>query len=321
MNVHLNGQIVPASDAKISAFDRGFIFGDGVYEGLRAFRYRVVEAERHTRRFRQGLEECRIAWDPAPMARMTEELLRANGMPDAFIYWQVTRGVPLPGQPLRQRIPGAGLQATVFGFCTPQPAIEQCGEPKSVIATVREDTRWTRGHVKSTSLLGNVLAAIEASEQGTMDAVLVREGFVGEGTCANLALALPTRGGGVEIVTPTLESAPILGGITRAQLIDRVPELVQRAVRVEELFRASEIMLLGTTAMVTSITRLDGRAVGSGEVGPVARYLQGALVAGIRRELGLDEPEHGGAGVVTSAAGAPVVRTLRGECGRSTACA
>src|SRR5437762_14154406 len=103
--VHLNGALVPASEARISPFDRGFLFGEGVYEGLRSFRGRVVAMKRHVDRMANGLRECRIAWDPAQMAALTPALLAANKTPDAFIYWQVTRGQPAPGQPIRSRTP------------------------------------------------------------------------------------------------------------------------------------------------------------------------------------------------------------------------
>src|SRR5690606_38147508 len=147
---------------------------------------------------------------------------------------------------------------TVFGYCTPQPAIEKFRQSvPTIAAAVREDTRWTRGHLKSTSLLGNVLAAVEAHEEGMQDAVLVRDGFVGEGTCRNVLLALPTESGRTEVVTPSLNSAPILGGVTRAVLLDAAPDIQARPVRVEELFRASEILLCGTTALVTSVVSLD----------------------------------------------------------------
>src|SRR5437762_13342925 len=104
--VHLNGALVPASEARISPFDRGFLFGEGVYEGLRSFRGRVVAMQRHLDRMAAGLKECRLAWDTSQMAGLTESLLAANGMQDAFIYWQVTRGAPAEGQPVRTRTPG-----------------------------------------------------------------------------------------------------------------------------------------------------------------------------------------------------------------------
>jgi D-alanine transaminase len=284
--IHLNGQLVPAQQATISPFDRGFVFGEGVYEGLRSFRGRVVGMERHGDRMRRGLEECRIAWEPGQLEEMTRNLLAANGLKDAFIYWQVTRGAPAADQPVRSRTPAGPTTPTVFGFCTPQPALEDYTQPPTVTAAIRPDTRWTRGQLKSTSLLGNVLAAIEAQEAGTQDAILVREGWVGEGTCANVVVALPRRDGSVELATPSLESAPILPGVTRALLLDWMPELTSRPIRVEELARAGEVMLIGSTAMVTSVTHLDGRPVGTGKPGACAARMLAALLECIRVDLG-----------------------------------
>src|SRR5262249_23064644 len=145
--------------------------------------------------------------------------------------------------------------------------------PPTVTCAVVPDTRWHRGHLKSTSLLGNVLAAIEAGEQGSQDAILVREGLVAEGSATNVVLAVPTPGGGTGLVAPSLDSVSILGGITRELLVDFVPDLIVRSVREEELFLASEVMLVGTTSMVTSVTHLNGRPVGDGTPGPLASRL------------------------------------------------
>lgn len=289
MIVHLNGRLVPRDQALISPFDRAFLFGDAVYEGLRAFQGRVVAFDRHLRRLRDGLREARIRFDPNVLVPATCQLLEVNRMPDAFVYWQISRGVPGPGEPPRTRVPPAAMTPTVFGYCTPQPPIEHYVDvPTTTAATVR-DTRWLRGRLKSTSLLGNILGALDAVEAGAADAILVRDGLVAEGAATNVVVAVPVSGGDTEIATPALDSVPILPGITRELLLEAVHDLVARPVRVDELHRAREIMLVGTTAMVTAVTTLDGRPVGDGCAGPVARRLLAALVRLIRRELRLEE--------------------------------
>lgn len=290
MIIHLNGQLLPPAQATISPLDRGFVFGEGVYEGLRSFDGRVVGCQHHEERMRRGLEECRIAWDPGRLEDMTRDLLAANGMRSAFIYWQVSRGAPLPDQPIRSRVPAGPMTPTVMGFCTPQPELESYATPATLVAAVRPDTRWTRGALKSTSMLGNVLATLEAHEAGCQDAILVRDGYVGEGTCANVVLAVPRRDGSIELATPSLESAPILPGVTRALLLDWMPDLVSRPVRVEELAKASEVMLIGSTAMVTAVTHLDGRAVGTGKSGPQALRMLRSLVDCIKADLEIHIP-------------------------------
>lgn len=291
MIVYLNGDLLPRDCARVSVFDRGFVFGDGVYEGLRAVPgrgsdTRIVGLRGHEERMAYGLREAGIAWDVSRLGPLSAELLAANAMRDAFVYWQVTRGTPTGAMPVRQRVPGKGMEPTVFAYCSPQPPIESFKVPVSKSAVAIRDIRWEMGRLKSISLMGNVWCAMHADAMGADDAILLRggeDGVVGEGLATNVILV--TRSG--EICTPSLDSAPILAGVTRAILLRERPEIRERAVRAVELRDASEVMLIGTTTMVASVTRLDGRAVGEGVPGPAARSLLAALVAAIRE--GRDE--------------------------------
>lgn len=281
MIVYLNGEFVDRERAKISVFDRGFIFGDGLYEGLRASDGRVVGLGRHVDRLAAGMRECRMeGFDPGEMDRITRELLQRNHLRDAFVYWQITRGTPTGDSPVRARIPIAGQRPTIFAYASALPGVHEYTEPLACSASSVRDTRWLRGHVKSISLLGNVLGTIEAIEHSADDAIFIRDGLVSEGTSTNVFVALD----GV-VVTPTLESAPMLGGVTRAILLDVDPTIEQHPVTVDALQRAEEIMLVGTISMVRSVTRLDGRPVGDGRVGPSARGLLKTLVEAIERDL------------------------------------
>ena len=285
MIVHLNGRLLPAAAAAVSPFDRGFLFGDGVYEGLRSFGARVVGLRAHEERMASGLAECRIeGFDAATLGPLTGELLEANGLRDAFIYWQVTRGGPRTFDDpaaLRTRVPAVDVPPTVFGFATPLPPLSACAEPAMKSASVRPDTRWLRGHIKSISLIGGVLAALEAAEEGADDAILVRDGLVSEGVATNVVIA--SRG---RLATPRTDAPPILHGVTRRLLLAAEPAIEARDVTLAELRAADEIMLVGTSTMVASITRLDGAAVGDGRVGPGARRLLRSLVAAIRSDIG-----------------------------------
>lgn len=281
--IHFNGRLVKPEDARISPFDRGFLLGDGIYEGLRSFRKVIVALDRHAERMRRALAEARIDWDPRQMKRLSADLLAANGLEDAFVYWQVTRGVPRPGEPVRTRVPPGEMEPTVLGFCYAQPPLETYTRPPTVTAVLVEDTRWTRGHVKSISLLGNVLGAYEAKDAGAQDSILHRGGLLAEGSATNLILALP-EGGRTELVTPSLGSVPILEGVTRGLLLANVPGIVERPVRVEEIRRATEVLLVGSTSMVTAVTQVDGRRIGDGMPGPEAARLLRALVRAIESE-------------------------------------
>ena len=291
MLVHLNGQLLHRDQARISVFDRGFLFGDGIYEGLRAFRGKVVGMPGHIARMNNGLREARIAWDAVQLAPLTRQLLDANKLADAFIYWHITRGTPNPADPVRSRKPASDLPPTVFGFCTPTPPLEQYlppNPPPTKTAVVMEDTRWLRGHIKAISLIGSVLNTLESSEAGADDAVLVRSGLLAETTSANLIIATPRPDGTTEIATPSLASVPILAGVTRDLLLAEAARqgvaIEDRPVRASELETASEVIAVGTLTMITSITRLNGRVLCGGTPGPAAARLLGLLVDAIRRE-------------------------------------
>lgn len=285
MRVHLNGLLVSRDEARIDPFDRGFIFGDGVYEGLRAFRGRVRAIDRHVKRLRESLHAAGIDFDASRLGPLSDELLRANGLTDAFLYWQFTRGAPGDGQPVRARVPDGAMIPTVFGYALERPPLERCTEPGTTTAALVEDLRWHRGRVKAISLLGNVMAAMEARQCGAEDAILVRGGLVGEATATNVFVVLPLGQGRSEIVTPSLESVSILAGVTRDLLLERVTEIVERPVLAKELARASEILLCGTNTMIASVLTLDGRPVGDGKVGPVARRLARTLVEVVGAEF------------------------------------
>lgn len=302
MIVHLNGTLLAAQDARISPFDRGFVFGDGVYEGLRSIPTtggagrRIIGSERHVARLRGGLEITGIGWDPSHLEQLSVELVSANNLTDAFVYWQVTRGTPGPGDPVRSRAPSGTMTPTVFGYCTPQPPLDSFKAPPTKSVMTCDDRRWSMGHLKSISLMGNIVAALEADRAGADEAIFIQHGLVAEGLATNVMLAIP-RGDGVgrgdpggrsghaaaiELVTPSLESVSILSGVTRGLLLKARPDIVERAVTPGELGEASEVMLLGTTTFVTSVVKVNDRVIGDGAPGPAARSLLATLLDLIR---------------------------------------
>jgi D-alanine transaminase len=292
--IYFNGSLVEQDRARVSPFDRGFLFGDALYEGLRAFRGQVVGLDAHVRRMDAGLREARIAWKPERLGSLTSALLEANALRDAFVYWQVSRGTPSPGQPVRSRAPAGPMSPTVFGYCVPTQGLESYAEPLTATAIVAPDLRWGRGHVKSTSLMGNILSCVQASEHGAHDVVFVRGELVAEGSASNVILAVPegpgVNGASTRLVTPSLDSVSILDGVTRRMILAKAPEIEVRAVSRRELERASEVILVGSTAMVTSVLRLDERVVGEGKAGPKARRLMRLLIEAIDADVGSRAP-------------------------------
>ncbi len=281
--VHLNNQIVPREQARVDPFDRGFLMGDGVYEGLRAFGGRIVAMDYHIERMREGLRALSIEYDASRLAPMTARLLEANAARDAFVYWQITRGAPGPGRQVRTRVPDGDMTPTVFGFVGPAGSLAEARTLQARAAVTVPDPRWKLGHIKSISLLGSVLCAMQADDADADDAIIVNNGLVAEGTASNVVIVVDGPHG-PRIATPSLESTPILAGVTRRLLLEAVPEIENRPVREEELLSAREVMVTGSLTMVTSITVLNGRPVGDGRPGPIARRLLDTLLDVIQKE-------------------------------------
>ena len=259
MNVYLNGEFLPLEHARIPVLDRGFIFGDGVYEVIPVYSRRAFRLPEHLARLAASLAAVRIE-NPHGEARWTEliERIIAEGpWDDQSIYLQVTRGVA-PRNHLFPR----GLSPTVFimgdALTTPSPALIERG----VAAVVLQDFRWLRCDIKSVSLLGNCMLRTLADDQGAAEALLLRDGFLTEAAASNVFVV---RGG--VVLTPP-KSHLILPGIT----YDVVLELLQenriahavRPVSESEVRTADELWLSSSSKEVLAITALDGKPVGVG---------------------------------------------------------
>lgn len=268
--VHLSGRLVDERDAHISVLDRGFLFGDGVYELLRFFDGHGVGVEAHTRRLTRSLELARIrGFDASALHRLCRELLAANGLTDAVVYLQVTRGAGRT----RAHVPTEPLVPTVFAMATPAEPLASLTAPQEVSVITAEDMRWRLCEIKTLSLMGNILHLLDADAQCANEAILHRDGLVGEGAYSNIALVRD----GVLVTTPIAEEPPILHGTARADLLAAagragIPSEV-RAVRLDELRSADELMITSSRRLVSAATSLDGRAVRDGRAGPLTQAL------------------------------------------------
>jgi D-alanine transaminase len=281
--VYLNGEIIPKEKALVPVDDRGFLFADGIYEVTPAFRGSFFRLELHTERMRRGLEALRIDFDPATLADVHPALLAANGFeasPTCYVYVQVTRGVA----PRAHAFPNPPVRPTVYAFAREfaRPAREVW--EKGFAAITVPDRRWARVDIKSIALLPNCLAMQAAIDAGAQDAILVKDGVALEGAHANFFSVLDG------VVTTHPATNHILHGITRGYMLELCRELrlplEERPIQVEELARADEAFFTGTTTEVKPVVRIDGRPVGEGRVGPVARRLQEAYVAATGRLAG-----------------------------------
>ncbi len=281
MLVYLNGEFVDSSRALVSVNDRGFLFGDGVYEVTRAFDGSLFEPERHAARLRRGLAGLDIRWpfadDHAPTA-IAERLLRENALLDgeATVYLQVTRGVA----PRTHQFPPASTAPTVYvaarAFTPPEEL-----RARGADAITHPDLRWARCDLKTLNLLPNVLAKQAATAAGAFDSIMIRDGVVTEGANTNVWAVVD----GVVRTHPATHA--ILPGVTRDVVLELAAAagrpVREEALRVDELWTADEVFLSGTTTDVMPIVRVDGRAIGDARPGPVARALHDALMARARR--------------------------------------
>ena len=268
--VYLNGQFLPKSEARVPVEDRGFLFGDGVYEATPAYDGRPFLLDRHLARLARGLAALRIDCDLAAMPEIHRRLLAENGLdraPFSHVYVQVTRGVA----PRGHAFPREPIPPTVYGFAGPVVRPPRSRWEQGYAAITVPDRRWGRVDVKVISLVANVLAQQAAVEAGVEDAIFVRDGMALEGTHNNFFAVF----GGTVTTSPA--SNYILHGITRGFVLERASALgipvEERAIPVEELEKADEVFFAGTTTEIRPTVRVDGRSIGAGRVGPITRRL------------------------------------------------
>ena len=282
--VWLNGQVVPAGEARVSVFDRGLLLGDGVYETLRVKNGKPFRWPPHRERLRRSLEEARMSL-PFPLSTLDEGIagcLRANHLLEARMRLTLTRGEGDPGfEVMKGAVPTVIIAASPWRALPAEKLREGVGV---IIPRVRQTGRENLDPaLKSISRIHLVLARIEATERGAHEAILLGSGGeVREGTASNVFLV---KGGTLR--TPSLECG-VLEGITREVILEnaRAAGIPCREERVgrEELDSADEIFLTNTSWGALPVTRLDGRVVGSGRPGPVARGLEEKLLARVDEE-------------------------------------
>ncbi len=269
--VYLNGEYVPLAEAKIPVLDRGFIFGDGVYEVIPAYGRALFRLQEHLARLEHSLRAIRIAnpHDAAGWRALLGSVVARNPWEDQSIYLQVTRGVA----PRTQEFPKGDVRPTVFAMASPlkMPTAEQRADGVAVVT--RDDYRWRRCDIKSVSLLANCLLRQEAEDAGAVETILIRDGNVKEASTCNVFLVK----NGV-ILNPPKDNL-ILHGITFDLALELAGEaglpLETREVRREELFDADEVWLSSSAREVLPVTLVDGKRIGSGKPGPVyARMYQ-----------------------------------------------
>ena len=273
--VWLDGRLLPLAEARISPLDRGFLFGDGVYEVLPVHGGRAYRLDEHLERLDRSLHEIRMppALDRAGWLAAFGQLVHGNGGGDLLLYVQVTRGV----EPERFHVPTAGVAPTVFACVSPLPAIPASTIERGTTAITAPDLRWARCDIKTTSLLGNVLLRWQAADAGATESILLRDGWVTEGSTSSAHVVKDGR-----LLTPPQTHA-ILPGTTRGVLFELAARTgiasERRPVREAELRGADEIIIASAGGGLRAVTTLDRRPVGPGAPGPVFRSIHAGFKA------------------------------------------
>lgn len=273
----VNGSYVSEADAKISIFDRGFLFADGVYEVTPVVNGKLVDYGPHVERLDRSLSELQMAWPctKAELEAMHIELIKRNALREGIIYMQITRGVAdrmfnFPND----------IKSSLVAFPQVMSLVDNANARTGVKVITTADIRWLRRDIKSVMLLAPVLGKQEAYEAGAQEAWMVEDGHVTEGTSSNAYIVK-----GDTIITRPLSNR-ILAGCTRRALFrlsqDHGVKIEERLFTPEEAYAADEAFLTSASQFVMPIVEIDGKRIGGGQPGPITRKL---------RELFLEEAQ------------------------------
>ncbi|WP_457665726.1 D-amino acid aminotransferase [Thiolapillus sp.] len=263
--IYLNGEFLPQEQAHVSVMDRGFLFGDGVYEVIPAYAGLPFRLQEHLQRLNASLEAIRMSppLDAAQWRAVFERLLAQRGDADQQIYLQVTRGAY--GKRLHA-IPEE-VTPTVMAFATELAVRDPALVKQGMSVITLDDIRWERCNIKAITLLANILSQQQARDEGAQEAILVRDGMANEGTASNLFIVREGL-----IITPP-KSSHLLPGITRDLVLELAREAglpyAEASISVDELEHAEEIWITSSTKEVMPVTRLNGHPVDNGYPGPM----------------------------------------------------
>ena len=264
----LNGRFLPLAEATVSIEDRGFQFGDGVYEVIRTYRGRPFKLDAHLARLDRSAQAIDLR-QPYPFERWVESVtegLRLGDFPETKIYVQITRGTAP-----RDHAYAPDLQPTVLMTFRELQPLNAIVQSTGVAAMTMKDIRWGRCDIKSINLLANVLARQQAKKRGVFESILVRDGQVTEGAVSNVFIVQD----GKLITAP--EGGWILSGVTRQVVLELARHegltVQERYCSEQELLGATEVFLTGTTVEVLGVVHIDGKQIGTGQPGPLTRSL------------------------------------------------
>jgi len=267
--VYVNGEFLPEAQGKVSIFDRGFLFADGVYEVTPIINGKLVDYDAHIERLDRSLNELKMAWPctKPELRKMHEGLVARNKLKEGIIYMQVTRGVAD-----RMFNFPKDIKSSLVAFPQVMSLVDNPNARTGVKVVTTPDIRWLRRDIKSVMLLAPVLGKQEAYEKGASEAWMVEEGKVTEGTSSNAYIVKNNT-----IITRPLSNR-ILAGCTRRALFRLAKEhgviIEERLFTPEEAYGADEAFLSSASQFVMPIVEIDGHRIGGGQPGPVVRKLR-----------------------------------------------
>lgn len=273
--VFVNGEYLPEAEAKISIFDRGFLFADGVYEVSAVVNGVLVDYSAHTDRLERSLRELRMDWpcSRTELEAMHFELIRRNALQEGIVYMQVTRGAA----DRSFNFPRPAPKPSLIAFTQSMSLVHNPNAATGVKVITTPDLRWARRDIKTVMLLAPVLGKQEAYEKGAHEAWMIEDGFITEGTSSNAYIVKDGK-----VITRGL-SNEILAGCTRRALFrlaaEHGVEIVERKFTPEEARAADEAFLTSASQFVMPVVEIDAQRIGGGQPGPVVRKLRELFLA------------------------------------------
>lgn len=277
--VYLNGQYLHRTHATLSVDERGVHFADGVYEVVRYFNGKAFTMAEHLDRLKRSLDGIDLACDAEAVAAISDELVSRNGLTDARVYWQITRG-----SGLRNHVIADDLVPTVYLSAEPADVLGETPELPTISAITTLDDRWHNCWIKSLMLLPNTLAKTKAANAGAGEAIFVRDGRVTEGSSTNVLAVFDG-----ELYTHPADRF-ILEGITRNVVIELAKQLDlplhEQAFNASDLPAADEVFITGTGTLLASVTQVDGNMIAEGQAGEITQQLWDAFIQRVQVDCG-----------------------------------
>ena len=271
----VNGRFLPLEETTVSVEDRGFQFGDGIYEVIRTYHGQPFQLDAHLTRLERSAKsiELSLPWNLQQWAAYVHDGIKRSGYPESKVYLQLTRGAA----PRDHVFPASAKPTAVMTVREMRP-MDSVLKASGVAVMTMDDWRWGRCDIKSINLLPNILARQKAKQAGAFEALFIRNGKVTEGAVSNVMIVKAGR------VLTAPEGEQILSGVTRTIVLELARKeglpVEERFATRGELLQADEIFLSGTTVEVLPVIRVDGKAIGpggSGKPGPITLKLQAAF--------------------------------------------